>query len=118
MIRGMVIDLNDEQLHTLTQVRAFLDCLRVGKVGGAQRLAVSDRYFMRHQHIDETHHALVRHVGVPILPRVRRSMRGCRLDLCVCNWPICNYRGINRPRNPVRLAGLCVGRLGRIDGAG
>jgi hypothetical protein len=25
MMRGMVIDMNDEQLHTLAQLRAFLD---------------------------------------------------------------------------------------------
>lgn len=40
MMRSMVIDTNDEQLHTLTQMQAFLD----GTVALEFAVAVEERY--------------------------------------------------------------------------
>ena len=40
MMRGMVIDMNDAQLHTLAQIRAFLD----GTVAVEFAVAVEERY--------------------------------------------------------------------------
>ena len=40
MIRGMVIDLHDEQLHTVARLRAFLD----GTVAANFPVATNERY--------------------------------------------------------------------------
>ncbi len=40
MMRGMVIDMNDEQLHTLAQLQAFLD----GTVAVDFAVAADERY--------------------------------------------------------------------------